>query len=448
MNKSLGTKLALLVLMAAAAVMAGSSYVRRHAETNANPLQQPQPSSTSVVPPAPRETTTEVIVQQGDTWSDVLDELELPPDSVQKITEAARKVFNFRQLQPGSKLTLTRSSEGALQSIAFSASFDRELRIVPSGDGFSAEIKELPSVVKTVGISGEVQGSLFQSIVDAGERPELAMRLAEIFAWDLDFYTDPRPGDTFKFIIEKKTYENGAPPTYGKIFAAEYDNSGRRFTAVLFHDENGKPAYYDANGNSLQKAFLRSPLKFAARISSHYSRSRLHPVLKIFRPHLGTDYAAPTGTPVQTIAHGRVVFSGYQGGGGNVVRVRHSSGYETYYMHLAKRLVRTGQTVSQGQRIGLVGATGLATGPHLDFRLRRNGAFVNFERMKLPPDSPVRRRDLAAFTAGRDRWVPVMLALSPGVRQIEVAHAPEPTNTVPGASSGQQLSSQGAASAR
>jgi murein DD-endopeptidase MepM/ murein hydrolase activator NlpD len=172
----------------------------------------------------------------------------------------------------------------------------------------------------------------------------------------------------------------------------------------------------------------------------------LHPVLKIFRPHLGTDYAAPTGTPVQSIARGRVVFSGYQGGGGNIVRVQHARGFETYYMHLSKRLVRTGQAISQGQRIGLVGATGLATGPHLDFRLRRNGAFVNFEKMKLPPDSPVRRRDVAAFTAERDRWIPTLMALAPGVRQVEVAGGAEPGNT--GGSPSTQLTPQGPASAR
>lgn len=420
-----GTRLALIVLLAGVAVVAASTFARRHYGKSdaALNIQQPNAPAEAVVPTL-RETTSEIMVQQGDTWTDVLDELELPPDTAQKITAAAQKVFNFRQLKPGSKLTITHSPDGSLQALSFSAAFDRELRIVPSGGEFVAEMKDVPSTVETIGIGGEVQGSLFLSVMDAGERPELAMRLAEIFAWDLDFYTDPRPGDTFKVIIEKKLYENGATPTYGRILAAEYDNSGRKFTALLFHDEAGRPAYYDVNGNSLQKAFLRSPLKFAARISSHYSRNRFHPVLKIFRPHLGTDYAAPTGTPVQSIARGRVVFSGYQGGGGNIVHVQHSHGFETYYMHLSKRLVRAGQTVSQGQRIGLVGATGLATGSHLDFRLRRNGAFVNFERMKLPPDQPVRRRDLAAFTAERDRWLPAILALLPGKRETEIERAP------------------------
>ena len=152
-------------------------------------------------------------------------------------------------------------------------------------------------------------------------------------------------------------------------------------------------------------------MKFAARISSHFSRSRFHPVLKIYRPHLGTDYAAATGTPVQAIASGRVVSAGWSGGGGNAVRLSHSNSYESYYMHLSRILVHAGQHVQQGQRIGLVGMTGLATGPHLDFRLRQRGAFVNFERLKLPPSFPVPPSQMAAFTTERDQWMARMPSL-------------------------------------
>jgi len=219
--------------------------------------------------------------------------------------------------------------------------------------------------------------------------------------------------------MEKKEYANGEPASYGRILAAEYNNAGRPYRAVLFHDADGRPGYYSADGKSLQKAFLRSPLKFAARISSHFSRARFHPILKIYRPHLGTDYAAPAGTPVQAIAAGRVVSAGWGGQGGNAVRLAHANGYETYYMHLSRILVRAGQHVEQGQRIGLVGMTGLATGPHLDFRLRQRGAFVNFERLKLPPAFPVPPGEMAAFTATRDKW----MALLPSVEQIKIAVA-------------------------
>jgi murein DD-endopeptidase MepM/ murein hydrolase activator NlpD len=277
-------------------------------------------------------------------------------------------------------------------------------------------------------VSGEIRGSLFESIVDAGERPELAMRLADIFGYDLDFYTDPRPGDTFRVVVEKKMFSDGSTSSYGRILAAEYDNGGRAFRAVLFHDASGHPAYYAPDGKSMRKVFLRSPLKFAAPISSHFSTHRFHPILKRTRPHLGIDYAAPTGTPVQTIGGGRVAWAGPKGGAGNLVEIQHTNGYTTYYMHLARVLVRSGQRVEQGQRIGLVGMTGLATGPHLDFRIQRGGQFLNFERLPLPPAGPVEKRDWSEFIAARDR---ALLQMPPPPSEQTTAHEARPVPSTP-----------------
>jgi murein DD-endopeptidase MepM/ murein hydrolase activator NlpD len=363
---------------------------------------------------AQRDVTSEIPVEPNVTFEKLLAEHGIESATAQQLIAAASPVFSFRRLMPGKDLTLASSIQGELRSVRYQVDSDHELFIKRDGDGFHAEIKDIPSQIKIVGVAGTINGSLFEGVMDAGETPELAMRLADIFRWDLDFYTDPRPGDTFRVVMEKREYANGQPATYGRILAAEYDNAGHPYQAVLFHDDQGHPAYYAADGKSLQKAFLRSPLKFAARISSHFTRSRFHPILKIYRPHLGTDYAAPTGTPVQVIANGRVVSAGWSGGGGNAVRVAHSSGYETYYMHLSRILVRRGQTVHQGQTIGLVGATGLATGPHLDFRLRQRGQFVNFERLKLPPALPVAKKDWKEFVADRDRWMAMLPAQSPG----------------------------------
>jgi murein DD-endopeptidase MepM/ murein hydrolase activator NlpD len=209
-------------------------------------------------------------------------------------------------------------------------------------------------------------------------------------------------------VIEKRTYVNGQPPTYGKLLAAEYKNGGHPYQAVLFRDPQGKEAYYAPDGKSLQKAFLRSPLKFSAPVTSRFSRSRFHPVLKIHRPHLGIDYGAPIGAPVQSIGEGRVVFAGYKGQSGNLVHIRHANGYETMYMHLSRILVRSGARVAQGERIGLVGKTGLATGPHLDFRIRQNGQYRNFETLRLPPAEPVARHLMSEFAAVRDRVMPLL----------------------------------------
>ena len=357
-----------------------------------------------------RDQPVEAVVRNRTTWSELLQEMEFDPQTVYSVTEAARPVFNLRSLRPGNKLTAVRSRAGELRSVTYRIDPERELLVSKGDTGFHAEIKTTPGTVRTVVVRGTVEGSLFDSVIAAGEKPDLAVRLAEIFAWDMDFNTDTQAGDVFRLVVEKKEYSDGSPATYGRILAAEYDNVGHPYQAVLFHEPNGAPAYYSADGKSLQKAFLRSPLRFAARVSSHFTTHRFHPVLKITRPHLGTDYAAPVGTPVQTIADGRVVFSGRKGGDGNMVRIAHTRGYETYYLHLSRILVRNGQSVHQGQRIGLVGATGLATGPHLDFRVRQGGRFVNFERLKLPPSNPVAKNEWAAFEAERDKW----MAMLPG----------------------------------
>jgi murein DD-endopeptidase MepM/ murein hydrolase activator NlpD len=364
-----------------------------------------------------RDRNLETVVERGSTWAEMLQDLHFDSQTVYQVSEAARHIFNLRSIRPGSKMTVVRSHTGELRSLDYRIDPEHELMVDRGNNSYRARIKETPGTVTTAAVSGKVEGSLFDSIIAAGEKPELAVRLAEIFAFDVDFNTDTQPGDLFRLIVEKKKYPDGSEPTYGRILAAEYDNAGRPYRAVLFHDPAGKPAYYSADGKSLQKAFLRSPLRFAAHISSHFSLHRYHPILKIVRPHLGTDYAAPVGTPVQTIAEGRIEFAGRKGGDGILVQIAHSRGYETYYMHLSRALVHAGQHVSQGQRIGLVGATGLATGPHLDFRIRQHGQFVNFERLKLPPSNPVPRSEWAEFTAQRDKYMARMPA--PQVRNAK-----------------------------
>ena len=259
-------------------------------------------------------------------------------------------------------------------------------------------------------MEGKVSDSLFQAVADQGEGDWLALEIADIFGWDIDFSTDPQPGDTFEIVVEKKML-NGRLWGYGRVLAAQYQNAGQLHQAVLFRDPSGRPAYYGPSGKSLQKAFLRSPLKFSAPVTSRFSRSRFHPILKYYRPHLGVDYGAPVGSPVQAVGDGRVISAGWNGGGGKMVRLRHTMGYETYYLHLSSILVRPGQQVRQGQIIARTGATGLATGPHLDFRLRRHGAFVNFLRLKLPPAESVASKDWNDFVATRTQFLDQLASL-------------------------------------
>jgi len=269
-------------------------------------------------------------------------------------------------------------------------------------------VKNIATHMEVESVGGQLDDSLFNAVEDSGESAEVAMHLAQIFGYDLDFYTDPRKGDTFHIVLEKKKYANGELAGYGRILAAEYVNNGRRYQALLFHDDQGRPAYYTAEGKSLQKAFLRSPLKFAAPVTSHFSKARFHPILKATRPHLGTDYGAPVGTPVQSIGAGRVEFAGRKGGDGNMVKIVHSQGYQTMYLHLSRIFVHVGERVEIGKTIGLVGMTGLATGPHLDFRIERNGQFLNFERLGLPPSEPVSKKNMPEFAEVRQQWLPLL----------------------------------------
>jgi murein DD-endopeptidase MepM/ murein hydrolase activator NlpD len=376
---------------------------------------------------------TENVVPAGRPFAAILMGLGIAPSTAAQLSAAAQPVFDLRHLRAGNRLAVGRSVFGDLRAVRYRIDTDRVLYIAPKGGDFHSEIQTIPSETAAAGVAGEIHGSLFEGIIDAGEKPDLAMRLADIFGWDLDFYTDPRPGDTFRVVVEKKKLSNGEFGGYGRILAAEYVNGGRPYRAVLFHDPAGNPAYYTPEGKSLKKAFLHSPLKFAAPITSHFSNSRFHPILKEYRPHLGIDYGAPTGTPVQTIGDGRVIFAARKGGSGNLVEIQHSNGYTTYYMHLSKILVRDGEHVEQGQRIGLVGMTGLATGPHLDFRIQRHGEFLNFERLPLPPSEPVSKRDWDAFAAARDVAMAAMPAAAAKSGPALAKNAAAPAAAVPAA---------------
>jgi murein DD-endopeptidase MepM/ murein hydrolase activator NlpD len=351
---------------------------------------------------------TEQRVLARDNFISALEKFGLSHQDAASASSAAQHAFNLRHVRAGNTITVNRSVEGELKEIDYKIDPDRMLQIVPRGSGFTAEVKAIPSKVEVRAVSGQLDDSLFNAVEQAGESPEIALRLAQIFGYDLDFYTDPRKGDTFRVLLEKRKYANGKTAGYGKIFAAEYDNGGKKYQALLFHDEFGHPGYYNADGKSLQKAFLRSPLKFSAPVTSHFSKARFHPILKTVRPHLGTDYGAPVGTPVQAIGSGRVLFAGLKGGEGNIVHIAHSNGYETMYLHLSRMYVRAGERIEIGKTIGLVGSTGLATGPHLDFRILQKGQYRNFEKLGLPPSDPVSKRDLPEFADVRERWLPLL----------------------------------------
>ncbi|MFZ0213295.1 MAG: peptidoglycan DD-metalloendopeptidase family protein [Candidatus Acidiferrales bacterium] len=413
------------LLVAIAAVAIGASYYTRFSVERRFAREVALARDTAAFAQKNAIGFTVRAVPRGVPFAALLSQMGIDSATAAQVILCAQPVFNFRTLHAGNQLIVGRSTLGELFALRYQIDPDRILSIVRRGAQFQAVVEAQPITTETASVAGKIDGSLFDAVAHAGESPELAMRLADIFSWDLDFYTDPRPGDTFRVVVEKKRLANNQVIGYGRILAAEYDNDGRPYRAVLFHDPSGVPAYYTPDGKSLKKAFLHSPLKFAALITSHFSYSRFHPILKVYRPHLGTDYAAPIGTPVQSIGDGRVIFAGRKGGDGNLVKIQHINGYETYYMHLSRILVRDGQHVAQGERIGLVGMTGLATGPHLDFRIERHGQFMNFERLPLPPSSPVAHRDMAEFIAVRDHEM--ALLPQPGTSFANAAAPATPT---------------------
>lgn len=375
------------------------------------PPEKPNPPLLRTPPPSAPATpsiTASVLIGRGDTLDRVLDRVGVNLPGKVEMISAIRGTFDVKKFRVGSQLTVTREADGTPDTLRYLIDPDHELNVARSEGVLHASVAQVPATIQAAPVSGIMRGSLFESIERTGEDAQLAMEMASIFAWDLDFYTDPQPGDRFCFLVEKKQYQNGQAPTYGRILAARYENAGTVYEGYLHTGREGERHYYSADGRSLAAAFLRSPLKFDARVSSHFTVRRYHPILKIFRPHLGTDYAAPTGAPVQAVASGTVTFSGRTAGGGNTIQIQHEGGYESVYMHLSRRLVRAGEHVSQGQHIGAVGATGLATGPHLDFRLRRGGSYVNFERFRPPRAARLDAGEISAFAQDRDWYAALM----------------------------------------
>jgi murein DD-endopeptidase MepM/ murein hydrolase activator NlpD len=319
--------------------------------------------------------------------------------------EAARPVYDLARVVVGRPFALALGPDGLFRAFTYGIDELRTLRVIRRGDDLEAEVLTRTYDTHTAVVAGEIESSLFSTIADIGEHDQLAFDLSEIFAWDIDFNTEIQVGDAFRVAVEKLSLD-GRFVRYGPIFAATFQRGDRTLYAVRYEGSQGT-GYYDLEGVPLRKAFLRSPLRFT-RISSRFSRSRLHPILKIRRPHLGIDYAAPQGTPVMAASDGVVVAAGWSGGYGRIVRLRHANGYQTLYGHLSRILVRRGQRVTQGERIGAVGRTGLATGPHLDYRMSLNGTWVDPLRVQLPPAEPIPPDEVEAYLVAMNRHMALL----------------------------------------
>ena len=346
-------------------------------------------------PPAPVCNEIRDIVPSGSSITALLGDY-FTAQEIYNLNQQSRNVFPFTKICAGHPYRIN-TIDGKLNSFIYEIDPDEQLVISRDADQIEMQRQQIVYDVTMVLVQGTIKTSLFEAVTDIGEKPELAILLADIFAWDVDFILDIRSGDTFQALVEKRSRE-GQVAGYGKILAAEFVNQQSIFKAVRFQDGKQSPSYYNEKGENVRKAFLRAPLSFS-RISSGYTLHRFHPILKSWKAHPAIDYVAPVGTPIKTVGDGSIYRIGFTRANGNFIEVRHSNGYASIYLHMKgfARGLKKGKRVSQGQVIGYLGGTGMATGPHLCFRMRHNGAPVNPGRLKVPAAKSISKKNLAEF---------------------------------------------------
>jgi murein DD-endopeptidase MepM/ murein hydrolase activator NlpD len=367
------------------------------------PTREPAPpaitEAPAPAPAAPPEAAppVEITLKRGETLETALRRAGLERAEAAVVVAGLRGQVNMRRLAPGERLSVKPAAPAASPEITWTRS-PAERYEIRSTDGRWTVAAVRPDVeTRVAAIAGEVRDSLFASVERLGETAGLTARLVSLFEWDFDFAADSLPGDRFRFLVEKR-YVGDELLGYGDILVAQYASAGRPvLTSVAFEEAGGRADYFDASGRSVKKMFLRAPLDFT-RVTSGFSHARHHPILGGLRPHLAVDYGAPVGTPVRAVADGVVTMAGWDGGFGLSISLRHARGYETMYNHLSRLDVKRGERVRQRQIIGRVGTTGLSTGPHLDYRVRKAGVFVNPLGEKFIPGAPVPAHRRGAFT--------------------------------------------------
>lgn len=346
-------------------------------------------------------------IGQGETLGKILARYGVSATTVDKLDKAAKDVFPLRQIRAGRPFTAFIAADstgnGALDYFVYEKDVIEYVVFGFKGDSISITKGEKDVTIKRQRRSAVIESSLWGAIMRDSLPYSLAAELEDIYQWTVDFFGIQK-GDHFTVIYDEKLIDT-THVGIGRIWGAKFNHAGKDVYAIPFR-QNDKIQYWEFNGASLRKQLLKAPLKFS-RISSRFSRSRLHPVHRVYRPHLGVDYAAPTGTPVHAVADGVVTFKGWGGGGGNTLKIKHAGNLVTGYLHLSKfaKGISQGTRVSQGQVIGYVGSTGTSTGPHLDYRIWKNG--TNIDPLKVPqePAEPIKQENMADFEHIRDRII-------------------------------------------
>ncbi|MCF7201219.1 peptidoglycan DD-metalloendopeptidase family protein [Pseudomonas oligotrophica] len=349
--------------------------------------------------PAVDESTKRLKVANGDTLSTLFSKAGLPSAAVHDVLASSKDAKQIAQLKVGQELVFDIDEQGQLRSLSSRISPLQSLMIEKTDSGYAFKKEQIKPDVQTRYAHGEIASSLFLAAKHAGLSHNLTMDLANIFGYDIDFALDIRQGDSFDVVYEEKIVDGRRVGT-GNILAARFVNRGKTYTAVRYTGKNGTTSYYTADGSSMRKAFIRTPVDFA-RISSRFSNGRKHPILNKIRAHKGVDYAAPHGTPIKSSGDGKVLLAGRKGGYGNTVIIQHGNRYRTLYAHMQgfAKGVRNGAAVKQGQIIGYIGTTGLSTGPHLHYEFQVDGVHVDPLGLKLPMADPIAKSELPRFLA-------------------------------------------------
>ncbi len=312
------------------------------------------------------------------------------------LDKRSKAIFPFTKICAGQPYAII-TSDGQFSSFIYEINDTEQLVISRHSDQITLEKQPIVYEVETELVSGVIVSSLFDAVVGIGEDTSLAIMIADIFQWDVDFILDIRSGDTFRVLVEKR-FREGQPAGYGHILAAEFINQGQVYRAARFQDGDRSVSYYDENGDNVRKAFLKAPVSFS-RISSGFTMRRFHPISKTWKAHPAIDYVAPVGTPIKTVGDGTISRIGFTQYNGNFVEIRHSNGYRSIYLHMKgfARGMKLNKRVSQGQVIGYLGGTGMATGPHLCFRMKKDGEPVNPTRLRAPAAKSINPEHLESF---------------------------------------------------
>jgi murein DD-endopeptidase MepM/ murein hydrolase activator NlpD len=425
----------LIFFTAAQTLNLNISSVFENSQPAANSAERNTASAAEIKKPAPvvfgiptdSLEIVEGVVARGESLSDILTNYNISASTMHYLEQKARNVFNVRHINARRNYILLHALDSAQTARYFIYQPNKIEYVIYDLRG-ELNVTRSKREVKIIEreLAGQIEGSLYESLLKAGGTAQLVNKFADIYAWRLNL-NQIQPGDRFKLIFEEEQV-NGSTIGYGELKAAFFEHNGQPLYAIGFDQGNGM-SYFDQEGKSLKKAFLKEPLEYS-RISSRFSRNRFHPVQRRYKAHLGTDFAAPRGTPIRSVGDGVVLEAAYNRGNGYFIKIRHNRTYTTQYLHLSRfaKGLRRGARVQQGQTIGYVGSTGLSSGPHLCYRFWKNGKQVDALRVQLPAAEPVKQKNRPAFFAAKEAVVKRMEALEtedakPQLLAADRAHA-------------------------